>query len=275
MFTDFPAQPFRRPGSCLGMHLFGGKFCTRTDGTMRSCTCPEVLRSRQNRARLVNSSFSTSYSSRHLQQLTKSTDCVCARKNFDYFLAALVTVFQVKTLPSASLLLFSIQKKIYNSPPTVHFFLLHIHLILFITFNSIDLWLDEHIETLFPMHSRVRFCGTFSFHSILVTLSRSDSSSLRQATQKIIQLKTIKVITLFVEPLSAQSLSIFSCQLILNSLFMSLLALNLWLRFSQPISCSVGTIRNQTWSDLKLTWLNHPPSFLFFLSFLLSKELFS
>lgn len=77
--------------SCLGMHLFGGKFCTRTDGSQRACTCPEVLRSRTNRMRLIDSS----YTSRHLQQITKNTDCVCARKNFDYFLAALVTVFQV------------------------------------------------------------------------------------------------------------------------------------------------------------------------------------
>ena len=51
--------------SVLGMHLFGGKFCT--DATGRQCTCDEI----------------------------KTIPCKCERKNFDTLLWSLVTVFQV------------------------------------------------------------------------------------------------------------------------------------------------------------------------------------
>ena len=53
------------------MVLFGGKFCTRidTDGLTRLCTCAE--------------------------QTNPNVTCVCSRKNFDTFVQASLTVFQV------------------------------------------------------------------------------------------------------------------------------------------------------------------------------------
>lgn len=53
--------------SCLGMHLFGGKFCQKADGSL--CTCKDLADS--------------------------SVDCQCDRKHFNSFLWATVTVFQV------------------------------------------------------------------------------------------------------------------------------------------------------------------------------------
>ncbi|ELU02190.1 hypothetical protein CAPTEDRAFT_89566 [Capitella teleta] len=54
--------------SVLGMHLFGGKFCTHPV-TGRQCTCAEIT----------------------------SVPCKCERKNFDTLLWSLVTVFQILT----------------------------------------------------------------------------------------------------------------------------------------------------------------------------------
>ena len=73
------------------MHLFGGKFCWTKD-LKRACSCQEVIRSKEQRLFL---SQSTNLNSKQLKAAIKHTECVCARKNFDYFLAALVTVFQV------------------------------------------------------------------------------------------------------------------------------------------------------------------------------------
>lgn len=56
--------------SCLGMHLFGGNFCYQLDGTI--CTCKE------------------------LADDELASTCLCDRKNFDNFLWALITVFQVR-----------------------------------------------------------------------------------------------------------------------------------------------------------------------------------
>ena len=82
----------RSPHSCLGMLIFGGKFCWKTDGS-RACTCQEVLRSREQRLLLSQSMLS----SKQLRESQRhAIECVCARKNFDYFLASLVTVFQVR-----------------------------------------------------------------------------------------------------------------------------------------------------------------------------------
>lgn len=53
--------------SCLGMHLFGGKFCQKADGSL--CTCQDLA--------------------------DTSIDCQCDRKHFNSFLWATVTVFQV------------------------------------------------------------------------------------------------------------------------------------------------------------------------------------
>ncbi|XP_076326543.1 voltage-dependent T-type calcium channel subunit alpha-1G-like isoform X2 [Tachypleus tridentatus] len=70
--------------SCLGMHLFGGKFCERADGR-GPCTCVE----------LQNTSVS----------------CVCDRKNFNSFLWATVTVFEILTQEDWNLVLFNGMEK--------------------------------------------------------------------------------------------------------------------------------------------------------------------
>lgn len=55
--------------SLLGMHLFGGRFCRRADG-YGMCTCEELRK--------------------------RDAYCLCDRMNFDNFLWATVTVFQVR-----------------------------------------------------------------------------------------------------------------------------------------------------------------------------------
>lgn len=57
--------------SCLGMHLFGGKFCVRTDGTTL-CSCADLF--------------------------NPAVKCFCDRKHFNTFLWATVTVFQVSSV---------------------------------------------------------------------------------------------------------------------------------------------------------------------------------
>ncbi|GFY59877.1 uncharacterized protein TNIN_266721 [Trichonephila inaurata madagascariensis] len=57
------------PCSLLGMHLFGGRFCRRGDGR-GMCTCEELQK--------------------------PDPHCLCDRMNFDNFLWATVTVFQVR-----------------------------------------------------------------------------------------------------------------------------------------------------------------------------------
>lgn len=136
------------PPRCLGMHIFGGKFCTKTDGSREPCSCEEQLRSdyyyyygskrlpdtgtqhnlssscnntellspntHESRGQLlislVNSSRPDEVNSNkqsHLTSVSKSScrsqnwredkvPCVCDRKNFNNFLWATVTVFQVR-----------------------------------------------------------------------------------------------------------------------------------------------------------------------------------
>ncbi|RWS27058.1 Voltage-dependent T-type calcium channel subunit alpha-1G-like protein, partial [Leptotrombidium deliense] len=67
---------------CLGMHLFGGKFCTKADGNKVPCTCDELLS-------------------------PETVTCVCDRKNFNNFLWALVTVFQILTQEDWNVVLFN------------------------------------------------------------------------------------------------------------------------------------------------------------------------
>lgn len=57
--------------SLLGMHLFGGRFCRRADG-YGMCTCEELRK--------------------------RDAYCLCDRMNFDNFLWATVTVFQVRMI---------------------------------------------------------------------------------------------------------------------------------------------------------------------------------
>ncbi|XP_067118736.1 voltage-dependent T-type calcium channel subunit alpha-1H-like isoform X2 [Centruroides vittatus] len=66
--------------SCLGMYLFGGKLCTRNDGSGQ-CNC-EDLRS-------------------------DPTQCSCDRKQFDNILWATVTVFQILTQEDWNIVLFN------------------------------------------------------------------------------------------------------------------------------------------------------------------------
>ena len=98
--------------SCLGMHLFGGKFCTKNDGSGEVCSCQDLLkapsfnfttpflssldlsrfdvRSSMNTVRLPNDSL----------LVTREFEvpfCVCDRKNFNNFLWATLTVFQVRS----------------------------------------------------------------------------------------------------------------------------------------------------------------------------------
>ncbi|RWS11836.1 voltage-dependent T-type calcium channel subunit alpha-1G-like protein, partial [Dinothrombium tinctorium] len=68
--------------SCLGMHLFGGKFCTKADGNKEPCTCDDILN-------------------------PETVTCVCDRKNFNNFLWALVTVFQILTQEDWNVVLFN------------------------------------------------------------------------------------------------------------------------------------------------------------------------
>ncbi|XP_053202085.1 voltage-dependent T-type calcium channel subunit alpha-1G-like isoform X3 [Panonychus citri] len=65
--------------SCLGMHLFGGKFCSKLDGS--PCSCEDILNS--------------------------TVTCICDRKRFDNFLWALVTVFQILTQEDWNVVLFN------------------------------------------------------------------------------------------------------------------------------------------------------------------------
>nr|QDD67334.1 ion channel protein [Tetranychus cinnabarinus] len=65
--------------SCLGMHLFGGKFCSKLDGS--PCSCRDIL--------------------------NKNLTCICDRKRFDNFLWALVTVFQILTQEDWNVVLFN------------------------------------------------------------------------------------------------------------------------------------------------------------------------
>ncbi|XP_076312220.1 voltage-dependent T-type calcium channel subunit alpha-1G-like [Tachypleus tridentatus] len=70
--------------SCLGMHLFGGKFCDRVDGS-GPCTCVELQ--------------------------DPSISCICDRKNFNSFLWATVTVFEILTQEDWNLVLFNGMEK--------------------------------------------------------------------------------------------------------------------------------------------------------------------
>ncbi|GFS67407.1 voltage-dependent T-type calcium channel subunit alpha-1H [Nephila pilipes] len=68
------------PCSLLGMHLFGGRFCRRGDGR-GMCTCEEIQK--------------------------PEPHCLCDRMNFDNFLWATVTVFQILTQEDWNIVLFN------------------------------------------------------------------------------------------------------------------------------------------------------------------------
>lgn len=108
----FPFSKMIRSTSCLGMHLFGGKFCTRTDGSREPCTCGDLIFDYDDEESYdpkenvltppgddVIDTAVTIYPFTH--SLNKR--CVCDRKNFNSFLWATITVFQV-----SSVLLFSL-----------------------------------------------------------------------------------------------------------------------------------------------------------------------
>ncbi|CAN8007296.1 unnamed protein product, partial [Ixodes pacificus] len=66
------------------MHLFGGKFCVRTDGTTL-CTCADLY--------------------------NPAVKCLCDRKHFNTFLWATVTVFQILTQEDWNVVLFNGMEK--------------------------------------------------------------------------------------------------------------------------------------------------------------------
>ncbi|XP_071444004.1 voltage-dependent T-type calcium channel subunit alpha-1G [Hetaerina americana] len=70
--------------SILGMYLFGGKFCMRSDGS-RECSCHEIV--------------------------TRDPQCVCDRKHFNNILWATVTVFQILTQEDWNVVLFNGMEK--------------------------------------------------------------------------------------------------------------------------------------------------------------------
>ncbi|XP_077490512.1 voltage-dependent T-type calcium channel subunit alpha-1G-like [Amblyomma americanum] len=70
--------------SCLGMHLFGGKFCVRTDQSTL-CTCSDLY--------------------------NPAVKCFCDRKHFNSFLWATVTVFQILTQEDWNVVLFNGMEK--------------------------------------------------------------------------------------------------------------------------------------------------------------------
>lgn len=140
------------------MHLFGGKFCIKTDGSEQSCTCDDLIRMEleweiidqekrkkkeensntlnlttsnelpfptlspfpinQNQSlikypvnesgnRLINPTIGKHltinqtidlYESMRIRNHITIPECICDRKNFDNFLWATVTVFQVRNL---------------------------------------------------------------------------------------------------------------------------------------------------------------------------------
>ncbi|KAG1673046.1 Voltage-dependent T-type calcium channel subunit alpha-1I [Nymphon striatum] len=71
--------------SCLGMHLFGGKFCMRAGSSGETCTCEE--------------------------QTNANITCVSDRKNFDNFLWSTITVFQILTQEDWNVVLFNGMEK--------------------------------------------------------------------------------------------------------------------------------------------------------------------
>jgi hypothetical protein len=114
------------------MHLFGGKFCTKTDGSGDVCSCPDLLRTPSMNSTLVPLNPSRVSLSQRIQKgvnefsdnsnqmildisdnmtglveisflnatlfVTRTFEvpfCVCDRKNFNNFLWATLTVFQV------------------------------------------------------------------------------------------------------------------------------------------------------------------------------------
>ncbi|KAI1303751.1 Voltage-dependent T-type calcium channel subunit alpha-1H [Halotydeus destructor] len=107
--------------SCLGMHLFGGKFCTKLPSlnsplhdsspipslgvtrlghpksTHEPCTCQHL--------RAIK--YYTRDHASDLRVDLNLTDCACDRKNFDNFLWATVTVFQILTQEDWNVVLFN------------------------------------------------------------------------------------------------------------------------------------------------------------------------
>ena len=131
--------------SCLGMHLFGGKFCIKTDGSNDACTCDEIGEQRKEEVTLQAaqelhqlSPLPTRQIRMDVRQFIRLNDdgnnvslfeyaepagesvlmrqqqhpqeepngnrdrdegdplCLCDRKNFNNFLWATITVFQVR-----------------------------------------------------------------------------------------------------------------------------------------------------------------------------------
>ena len=88
--------------SVLGMYLFGGKFCAKSDGS-GECSCSQMMQSRrlhQEQVRLhgrLASAFRP-----QVDAASGEVACICDRKNFNTFLWATVTVFMVSTAQKKS-----------------------------------------------------------------------------------------------------------------------------------------------------------------------------